>query len=48
MDAEANLTCVGIEASIAVRTSRAAIEVIRVDEASILAGEAAWLLGHTT
>jgi len=48
MDAEANLACVGIEASIAVRTSRAAIEVIRVDEASILAGEAAWLLGHTT
>jgi acetate kinase len=48
MDPEANLACVGIEASIAVPASRAAVEVIRVDEASILAGEAAWLLGRTT
>jgi len=44
MDPEANLACVGIEASIAVPTSRAAVEVIRVDEASVLAGEAASLL----
>jgi len=48
VDPEANLACVGIEGSIAVPTSRAAVEVIRVDEASILAGEAAWLLGRTT
>ena len=48
MDPEANLACVGIEASIAVPTSRAAVEVIRVDEASVLAGEAAWLLGRST
>ena len=47
MDPEANLACVGIEASIAVPTSRATVEVIRVDEASILAGEAAWLLGRS-
>lgn len=47
VDPEANLACVGIEASIAVPTSRAAVEVIRVDEASILAGEAASLLGRT-
>ena len=47
MDPEANLACVGIEASIALPTSRAAVEVIRVDEASILAGEAAWLLGRS-
>jgi acetate kinase len=41
---EANRACVGIEASIAAPSSRAAVEVIRVDEASVLAGEAAALL----
>ena len=45
IDPQANLACVGIEASIAAPTSRAAVEVIRVDEASVLAGEAAALLG---
>jgi acetate kinase len=45
---EANRACVGSEASIAAPTSRAAVEVIRVDEASVLAGEAAALLGRTT
>jgi acetate kinase len=45
---EANRACVGIEASIAATRSRAAVEVICVDEASVLAGEAASLLGRTT
>ena len=44
IDPDANRACVGIEASIAVPTSRAAVEVIRVDEASVLAAEAAALL----
>jgi acetate kinase len=44
---EANRACVGSEASIAAPTSRAAVEVIRVDEASVLAGEAAALLGRS-
>ena len=48
IDPQANLACVGIEASIAAPTSRAAVEVIRVDEASVLAGEAAALLRRTT
>jgi acetate kinase len=44
VDAEANLASVGIDGSIGAPTSRAAVEVIRVDEASVLAGEAASLL----
>ena len=48
IDPQANLACVGIEASIAAPTSRAAVEVIRVDEASVLASEAAALLRRTT
>ena len=48
MDPEANLACVGIDGSIGAPTSRAALEVIRVDEASVLAGEAASLLERTT
>ena len=47
MDPQANLACVGTEASIAAPSSRAAVEVIRVDEASVLAGEAASLLGRS-
>jgi acetate kinase len=45
VDAEANLASVGMDGSIGAPTSRAAVEVIRVDEASVLAGEAASLLG---
>ena len=41
---EANRACVGIDGSIGTPASRAAVEVIRVDEASVLAGEAAALL----
>jgi len=48
LDAEANVASVGIDGSIRAPTSRAAVEVIRVDEASVLAGEAACLLGRTT
>ncbi|HEY0767988.1 MAG TPA: acetate/propionate family kinase [Steroidobacteraceae bacterium] len=44
VDSQANLASVGIDASIAAPSSRAAVEVVRVDEASILAGEAASLL----
>ena len=44
VDAEANLASVGIDGSIGAPASRAAVEVIRVDEASVLAGEAASLL----
>ena len=47
VDAEANLASVGIDGSIGAPTSRAAVEVIRVDEASVLAGEAASLLGRS-
>jgi acetate kinase len=46
LDIEANRTCVGVEGSIAAPGSRAALEVIRVDEASVLAAEAAALLGR--
>jgi acetate kinase len=42
--AEANAACVGVEGSIASAASRVAIEVIPVDEASIIASEAAALL----
>jgi acetate kinase len=42
--AEANAAAVGVEASIASAASRVAIEVIPVDEACIIAGEAAALL----
>ena len=48
VDAEANLASVGIDGSIGAPTSRAAVEVIRVDEASVLAGEAASLLGRSS
>jgi acetate kinase len=41
---EANGACVGVESSIASATSRAAILVIPVDEASVIASEAAGLL----
>ncbi len=41
---ETNRACVGIDGSIGTPASRAAVEVIRVDEASVLAGEAAALL----
>lgn len=47
VDTEANLASVGIDGSIGAPTSRAAVEVIRVDEASVLAGEAASLLGRS-
>jgi acetate kinase len=47
VDAEANRASVGIDGSIGAPTSRAAVEVIRVDEASVLAGEAASLLGRS-
>jgi acetate kinase len=42
--AEANTACLGVEASIACPTSRVAIEVVPVDEASVIASEAAALL----
>jgi acetate kinase len=41
---EANAAAIGVEASIASAASRVAIEVIPVDEACIIAGEAAALL----
>jgi len=41
---EANAACVGVESSIASATSRAAVLVIPVDEASVMAKEAAALL----
>jgi acetate kinase len=44
VDAEANAASVGVEASIESPTSRVAIQVIPVDEASVMAGEAAALL----
>jgi acetate kinase len=44
VDAEANAACVGVEASIASSTSRVAIQVVPVDEASVIASEAAALL----
>jgi acetate kinase len=44
VEPQANLAGVGCDASIAAAGSRAAAEVIRVDEASVLAGEAAALL----
>ena len=45
LNGHANDASVGIDASIAAPGSRAAVEVIRVDEASVLAREAASLLG---
>ncbi|TLY94915.1 MAG: acetate/propionate family kinase [Gammaproteobacteria bacterium] len=45
LNGHANDASVGIDASIAAPNSRCAVEVIRVDEASVLAGEAASLLG---
>jgi acetate kinase len=45
LNGQANDACVGVDASIGAPNSRAAVEVIRVDEASVLAGEAASLLG---
>ena len=44
LNGQANDACVGIDASIGAPNSRVAVEVIRVDEASVLAGEAATLL----
>lgn len=44
LDAAANSSAVGLEASINAANSRAAIHVIPVDEASVMAGEAATLL----
>ncbi len=44
LNGQANDACVGIDASIGAPNSRAAVEVIRVDEAGVLAGEAAALL----
>jgi len=44
LDPVANRACVGVTGSIAAPTSRSALEVIRVDEASVLAAEAASLL----
>jgi acetate kinase len=44
LNGQANDASVGIDASIGAPNSRAALEVIRVDEASVLAGEAASLL----
>jgi acetate kinase len=44
MDPDANRTSVGVESSLASSTSRAAIMTIPVDEASVIAGEAAALL----
>ncbi len=44
LNGQANDASVGIDASIGALNSRAAVEVIRVDEASVLAGEAASLL----
>jgi acetate kinase len=44
VNAEANAASVGVDASIASPTSRVAIEVIPVDEASVMAGDAASLL----
>ena len=41
---EANSACVGVAANIAAPTSRAAIIVVPVDEASVIAGEAAELM----
>jgi acetate kinase len=44
VDAAANAAGIGVEASIASKASRVAIEVIPVDEASVIASEAAALL----
>jgi acetate kinase len=44
LDESANLAAIGVASSVAAPTSRVAIEVIPVDEASIIAGEAATLL----
>jgi acetate kinase len=46
VDAAANAAAVGVAASIALATSQVAIQVIPVDEASVIAGEAAALLHH--
>ncbi|HKC17699.1 MAG TPA: acetate/propionate family kinase [Steroidobacteraceae bacterium] len=46
LDVEANGSCVGTEANIALPQSRAAIWVVPVDEASIIAGEAVALLAR--
>ena len=43
----ANEQCVGSDASIATPQSRAAIEVVRVDEASVIAGEGYALIAGT-
>jgi len=48
LNGQANDASAGIDASIAAPGSRAAVEVIRVDEASVMAGEAASLLGRST
>jgi acetate kinase len=45
VDAEANAAAVGVAADIASATSRVAIQVIPVDEASVIASEGAALLG---
>jgi acetate kinase len=44
LDPDANSTCMGIEANIALPHSRSAILVVPVDEASVIAGEAVTLL----
>jgi acetate kinase len=44
VDAEANAACAGVEGDIALATSRVAIQVFPVDEASVIASEAAVLL----
>jgi acetate kinase len=44
LDESANLAAIGVASSIAAPTSRVAIEVIPVDEASVIAGDAAALL----
>ena len=41
---EANASCVGVEANVAAAASRTAVWVIPVDEASVIAGDAAVLL----
>jgi acetate kinase len=46
LDHEANAACVGVESAIGAAVSRAAIWVIPVDEASVIAADAAALLGR--
>jgi acetate kinase len=48
LDAAANSAALGLEASINAASSRAAIQVIPVDEASVMASEAASLLSRET